>query len=335
MKQNCLADRLLSLINGYRLSQALYVVATLGIPDLLRSGPLGSEELARATGTNRAAMERVLRALAAVDILSEGEAGFALTELGEGLRSDVPNSRNAWAKFVASPPMWAAWSALLHTVQTGENAFAHIHGVSTWHYRAENPEASAIFDAAMRENSRVLVEHLLRGVDFGGFAHLIDVGGGDGALLAGILARYPQAKGTLLDLPHVATKADAVLADAGVRDRARVVGGNFFDSVPNGGDCYLLKNVLHDWQDAEAVSILHQCRRAMTSNATLVLVERILDQPVDIDTSLSDLNMLVNAGGRERSLDEFSELLTQTDFMLTRVIPIHGPRHAIEALPCT
>jgi hypothetical protein len=154
-----------------------------------------------------------------------------------------------------------------------------------------------------------------------------------GTLLAGILRKHPQATGTLFDLPHVATRAKAVFANSGVDKCARVASGSFFDRVPTGGDAYLLKNVVHDWQDPDAISILRCCRKAMACGATLVLVERIVDRAANADTWLSDLNMLVNAGGRERSLDEFRALVKQTGFVLRRVVPLHGARHAIEALP--
>ena len=290
--------------------------------------------MAEQTGSNGDALGRVLRTLTKVGVLRADKLGrFALTDLGEGLQSDVPNSRNAWARFVARPAMWAAWAALLHTVRNGKNAFEHVHGINTWQFRALNLEESKIFDAAMQENSRALIAVLIKRVDFSRFAHLVDVGGGDGTLLAGILGKHPQATGTLFDLPHVATRAEAVFATSGVDRCARVASGSFFDSVPAGGDAYLLKNVLHDWQDPEAIGILRSCRKAMARSATLVLVERIVNAAADADTWLSDLNMLVNAGGRERSLNEFRALLQQTGFVLMRVVPLQGARHAIEAVP--
>jgi O-methyltransferase domain/Dimerisation domain len=328
------SDQLLGLINGYRVTQAIYVVTTLGIPDLLADGPRGSEALATETGTNRDALVRVLRALTGVNILVEERPDeYALTDLGRGLRSNVPQSRNGWAKFVARPPMWEAWGALLHTVRTGENAFEHVHGLNTWRFRAEHQEESAIFDVAMQENSRGLTETLIARVDFSRFAHIIDVGGGDGTLLAGILGKFPGATGTLFDLPHVATRAKAVLENAGLYGRANVVSGDFFDSVPGGGNLYLLKNVIHDWQDPDAIKILRSCRSAMVGGATLILVERIADRTSDADTLLSDLNMLVNAGGRERFLDEFSTLMSHSGFELARATRLQGTRHAIEAVP--
>jgi hypothetical protein len=329
----CVTDQLLSLINGYRVSQAICVIATLGIPDLLANGPRSSGDLADATGSNPEALHRVLRALTAVNVLREVEPQmFMLTDLGALLRSDVPGSRNAWAKFMARPPMWNAWGALLHTLKTGENAFQHVHGKSTWHFRAEHPEESAIFDAAMRENSAGLIEALVAAVDFSRFAHIVDVGGGDGTLLAGILANHPEATGTLLDQPHVITRANAVFAQAGVAGRANAVGASFFEHVAAGGDAYLLKHILHDWHDADALTILRNCRQAMAGSARLIVVERIVEvDAADADTLLSDLNMLVNAGGRERSLDEFRAMFAQTGFALDRIANLHGSRHAIEA----
>jgi hypothetical protein len=186
----------------------------------------------------------------------------------------------------------------------------------------------------MRENSAGLIEALVARVDFSRFAHIVDVGGGDGMLLAGILATHPKATGTLLDQPHVITRASAVFAQAGVAGRAKALGGSFFEHVAAGGDAYLLKHILHDWHDADALKILHNCRQAMTGSARLIVVERIVEvDAADADTLLSDLNMLVNAGGRERSVDEFRAMLAQTGFVVDRIANLHGSRHAIEATP--
>ena len=325
---------LANLINGYRVTQAICVITTLGIPDMLGHASRDSDDLAAATGTDANALYRVLRALASVGLLCENQdREFGLTALGACLRSSVPGSLNAWAKFVARPAMWESWGALLHTVQTGENAFRHVHGKDTWQYRAEHAEEAAVFDTAMRENTARSIGPLLAAYDFSRFRHIVDVGGGDGTLLAGILSSCPGATGTLLDLPHVVAKAQSVFVYAGVASRASVIAGSFLEHVPAGADAYLLKHVLHDWEDADAVAILRCCRRAAGENSTLVLIERLVQSNQDRDTAFSDLNMLVNAGGRERTREEFANLLSSTAFEVTSVLPLHGSHFAIEASP--
>jgi hypothetical protein len=328
-------QRLRDLIHGYRLTQAIYVVATLGIPDLIGERACDTSELATASGSNVDALHRVLRALAAARLLHEDPEGkFSLTQLGLGLRSDVAGSVSAWAKFVARPAMWGAWGELLHTVQTGENAFHHLHGQNTWQFRAANTDESEIFDAAMREDSSRIVAALLASYDFSEFRHIVDVGGGDGTLLAGILVGCPEARGTLLDLEHVVAKAAPVFARARVQTRVAGVAGSFFEHVPAGADLYLLKHVVHNWKDAEAAAILRTCREAVPPHGKLLLIERFVGAPrSDAEVALADLNMLVNAGGRERTLDQFRSLLMVAGFVLKTTIALPGAQFIVEAIP--
>jgi hypothetical protein len=327
------AQALLQLINGYQMSQAIYVVATLGIPDRLRDGPLACEELAHLTNSHAGALYRVLRALAAVEILhEEGDRRFALSALGQGLRTDVAGSRGAWAQFVARPPLWQAWGHLLQSVRAGSNAFRQVHGMDVWEFRARHPEEGAIFDHAMREGSVRLARSILTACDFGRFSHIVDVGGGDGALLAHLLARHPQVRGTLFDRPHVIARAGAVLQEAGVDNRCEVIAGSFFETVPHGGDAYVLKFILHDWEDDPAIAILRACRRSMDRGAKLLIVERLLARPNEgAESKFSDLNMLVNAGGRERSRNEFEELLATAGYDLMTLAPVIGEIAVLEA----
>lgn len=333
--RTCELDALLALINGYRVTQAIYVVATLGIPDMLDRGTRCSDDLASTAGVNADALYRVLRALAAVGVFHESDARqFSLTTVGKRLRTNVTGSRNAWARFVGRPAMWHAWGALHHTVRTGENAFGHVHGQDTWQFRARHIAESAIFDAAMREGSAGVLEPLMAAHDFSGYRHVIDVGGSDGALLAGLLARHPSLTGTLLDLPHVVAEADTVFRAADVRERASIVSGSFFEGVPSGADVHLLKHIIHDWEDAHAVAILRNCRRAMHGDGCLLLVERIVGAPnEDAGTKLADLNMLVNAGGRERTREQFCSLLEESGFTLAAIVPLYDSRCLIRASP--
>lgn len=323
------------LVAGYQVTQALHVAAVLGIADLLRDGPRPVAELAAETESHEDALYRLLRALGALGVLHEGEERrFALTPAGEALRSDAPDSIAGWAAFVGRPSYWQAWGTLLHGVRTGENAFRHVHGTDVWRYRAERPEESVAFDRAMASLTRRAEASLLEAYDFGRFRTVVDVGGGNGTLLAALLLRHPSLRGVLFDQPHVAEGARATLATAGVADRCRVVGGSFFDAVPEGGDAYVLKMIVHDWEDAEAVRILRTCRAALAGDGVVVVVERELGRPNEaLDVKLSDLNMLVAPGGRERTASEYGALLDAAGLELAGDTPTASGLHVLEARP--
>ena len=323
------------LVNGYQVSQAIHVVATLGVADLLRGGPRTSDDLAFATDVHPRALYRVLRALAAVGVFREGEGRFfSLTPMGEGLCSDAADPVGPWAAFIGRPYCWQAWSHLLHSVRTGENAFQHVHGANVWEYRMQHPEEGAIFDRAMTGLSRGVAGAVVSAYDFARFGCVVDVAGGQGALLVAILAAHPGMRGILFDQPHVVSRAGEVLRTAGVADRCEVVGGSFFEAVPGGGDAYLLKAILHDWDDAEAIAILEACRRAMKPEAKLLVLERIIASPNESpDAKFGDLNMLVAPGGQERTGDEFATLFATTGFRLTAVVPTGTRLSVIEGVP--
>jgi hypothetical protein len=320
------APTLLQLINAYQISQAIHVAATLRVPDHLRGGPLNCEELARLTNSHAATLYRVLRALAAIGIFhEERDRRFALSPLAEGLRTDSTASRNAWAQFVARQPLWQAWSHLLQSVHSGNNAFRQVHGMDVWAFRTAHPGEGAIFDLAMREASARLANDALSAYDFGQFERVVDVGGGDGTFLAHLLARHSHVLGTIFDQPHVIARSGAVLRQAGVENRCEAVAGSFFETVPHGGDAYVLKLILHDWEDEAALAILRVCRQSMDRNAKLLIIERLLAPPNEgAEGKFSDLHMLVTAGGRERSRDEFETLLATAGFDLTVTTPVVG-----------
>lgn len=315
------ANAIRRMVEGYQVSQAIHVAATLGIADLLAGGSRTSEELAAETDTHPPALYRLMRALAGVGVLRELDAHrFELTALGEPLRSDVPDSLAGWAAFIGRPYYWQAWAALLHSVRTGENAFRQVHGTDVWTYRASRPDESAIFDRAMTSLSRRANAALLAAYDFGRFRTVVDVGGGNGALLAAVLAAHPAVQGVLFDQPHVVAGAAALLERAGVAGRCRSVGGSFFESVPEGADAYVLRAVLHDWDDASCGRILETVRRALGPGGRVLIVERVIEAPNQgRDAKLSDLNMLVGPGGRERTRDEFAALLASSGLRLEHV----------------
>ena len=299
------------LVDGYQVSQVVHAAAVLGLADLLADGAWTSDDLAAATGTEPHALYRLLRALAALGVLQEDDGRrFTLTELGRPLRSDAPDSVAAWAIFVGRPAHRAAWTHLVESLQTGDTAFRIAHGESVWDYRARHPEEQAVFDRAMAANARGLVRSLLDGYDFRRFGTIVDVGGGNGTLLAALLERHPSLRGVLFDAPHVVAGVD-------LGPRCEVVGGSFFETVPEGGDAYVLKAVLHDWDDEEALAILRVVARAAP---TLLVVERVLGPPNEEPAAkLADVNMLVATGGRERTVDEYAALFADAGFALGEV----------------
>jgi hypothetical protein len=313
------------LANGYQVTQAIHVMAVLGIADLVAEGPRASDDLAAATDTDADALYRLLRALASVGVLHEDdERRFALTPLGEGLRSDVTNSLHGWATFVGRPYYWQTWASLEHSIRTGENAFRHVHGTDVWDYRSTRPEESAIFDRAMSALTRTSNDALVAAFDFGRFGTIVDVGGGRGTLLDALLDAYPTLHGVLFDQKHVVAGVD-------LGERGRVVGGSFFDDVPQGGDAYVLKAIVHDWEDEEAGAILRNCRK---HDATVLVVERVVGRPnEDAMTKFGDLNMLVSPGGRERTVDEFRELFAAAGLRLDSVTPTATDVYVLEAVP--
>jgi hypothetical protein len=323
---------MLNLINGFQVTQAIRVAATLRVADHLKDGPRSADDLASLTQSHAGALYRLLRALAAIGVFrEEADRKFALTPMGDCLRSDSKTPIGGWAEHVGNPYFWQAWGHLLHSVRTGENAFMDLHGVDVWQYRLNHPDANAIFNRAMTNMSRGGAEAVLAAYDFSGFRHIVDIGGGQGAMLAAILNACPQARGTLFDQPQVVKGADAYLRERGVLDRCDIVGGSFFDQVPQGGDAYLMRYVIHDWEDAEAIAILKVCRRAMREPAKLLLIERNVAPPNEIAaTKFSDLNMLVAPGGRERTRDEYADLFQISGFELTSVVPA-GTGNVLEA----
>ena len=239
------ASELMRLVNGYQISQSIHVAATLGIADHLAQGPRTSDDLAEATSTNPPTLYRLLRALASIGVFHVGDnRTFSLTELGSCLQSNSVTPIAPWAIFIGRPYMWEAWAHLLHSVRTGENAFRHVHGRSNFEYRSLTPEEQTIFDQAMSGGSRGLSSAVMQALDFAQFGTIIDVGGGEGALLVDILSAHPKLRGVLFDQPNVIARADTLLKRGGVRSRCDLVGGSFFASVPSltesesRGDCH-------------------------------------------------------------------------------------------------
>jgi hypothetical protein len=323
-------DDLWRLLVGFRTSQAIHVGATLRIADFLGSGSMSAADLASATSTHPVALYRLMRALAAIQILHEDYAGhFSLTEMGAFLRTDVPGSYVPMAELIGRPYFWKAWGELLHSVRTGTTAFDHVHGRNVWEYRTGHPTEARIFDRAMAAGTEHSAEAVLDAYDFGRFTHVVDIGGGDGMFLKKILKRHLQLRGTLFDQPHVIKGS----AEPMSRDdrRYQTVGGNFFNGVPEGGDAYLLKWILHDWDDTAAIDILRVCRSAMAPGARLLVVEHVIGPPnVAPEGKFMDVTMMVMNGGRERTQSEFAALFAKADFRLASIIPTASQLSLIE-----
>jgi hypothetical protein len=322
---------------GYYLSRALDLVARLGIADHLKGGARPVGELARATATHAPSLLRVLRLLAAHGVLTEGEDGaFALTSIGECLQTDVPGSANAMVRLFAGPRIQDNWKDLEHCVRTGEPAFRK-RGLGD-PFSTRSPEDAADFDAAMANLTRMTAVAVAATYDFTPFGTLVDVGGGNGALLIGLLDANPALRGIVFDLPAAAGRATTTIAASGLSGRCEAVGGDFFEEVPQGGDAYLLKHVIHDWDDERAGAILRNCRRAMPAAGKVLIVEGVY--PPRVDQSLesrgaaaNDVNMLVSTGGRQRSAVEFRSLYAAAGFTLTRIVPTPARVCVIEGTP--
>lgn len=327
------ADALLDMARGYRHAQALAVATTLGIADLLADGTRSVDDLAEATGTHAPSLLRLLRALTSIGVFAEDDGQyFRLTPLAEPLRTDAPRSvRNALRLF-GHPILFAPWGQLLQSVRTGGPAFDHVFGTGMYTYLAEHPEAAEVFNAGMAGQPRH--EAVLEAYDFSGAQMVVDVGGGNGRLIAAILRNYPNQRGVLYDLPEVVAGARELLEREGLADRCQVLGGSFLDRVPESGDLYLLSDVLHNWDDDHAVIILANCHKAMVEEGRLVIIQQVLPAGNDdVIGRFADLNMLVLLGGRERTADEFRQLLAMAGFTPTRIIGTRVPYSIVEAVP--
>jgi hypothetical protein len=329
------ATTLHRMITGSWIAQAIYVAAKLGIADLLNDGPQHAEALARAKSMHPRALYRVLRALASVGIFSEDDQGrFGLTGLAEPLRSDASDSLRAFAIMQGSEWVWRSWGEIMHSVRTEKSPFEHVFGMPLFDYYAANPEAGRISAEGLTSRSKPDNTAVGSAYEFSNAQKVVDVGGGQGTLLASILAANSHLRGALLEKPHVIPMARAVLEQAGVAARCELVSGNFFTSVPAGGDVYILKKVIHDWNDDQARTILRVCRQSMRPKARLLLMELVvLPGNQHSHAKLLDLLMLVYAGGRERTEPEYRTLLASAGFSLDRVIATSGPVSILEALP--
>ncbi len=325
---------MLQMITGFWVSRTIYVAAKLGLADLVKDRSKTASELAEMTGAHAPSLYRVLRALASVGVFAEdNQLRFANTPLSETLRSDAPGSLRAFGMVELGQEHFPAWGNLMHSVKTGEIAFDNLFKQNAWEYYAQNPEDASNFNQAMKGMTEVVNAAVLAAYDFSGVNKLIDIAGGTGRLISAILNAHPQMRGVLFDLPHVIAEAGPLLDASGVSDRCETTTGDFFKSVTEGGDAYIMKWIIHDWDDEKSTAILKNIHRAMNPDGKLLLVEMVVPAGNQPDLSkFMDLNMMVMTGGRERTEAEFKSLLAGAGFKLTRVIPTASPFAVIEAV---
>jgi hypothetical protein len=319
-------DPVIDLVSGFQASQAISVFAELGIADLLKNDAQHVDAIAQATECYPRSLYRLLHMLASVGILEElAGQNFKLTALGECLRSDSPSKCSAWARYAGRPYVWQSWGAMMHSVKTGESAFGHLHGANLWEWRSKRRDETEIFDAAMSELSGPAGRAIASGYDFSVFDVIVDVGGGQGALLAAVLSQHKGTNGVLFDLPHVVAKSQEVLRAAGVADRCKIVAGDVFKAVPEGADAYLIKSVLVDEADDQAIAILKACRSAMKRSGKVVVIEHLLTPPNEPEFAFLDITMMIMTGGRERTREEFSRLFSAAGFNLEHMVATKSP----------
>jgi hypothetical protein len=324
----------MQMVFGKAVTQAVSVVARFRLADLMATGPKTAGELATAANLNAPHLYRILRALAGLGVLRAEGDRFALTPVGEFLRSDVPGSMRAIATYVCDPWSWKPWGDLAGCVKTGEPAFERAFGEGVFDYLGKHPDEGATFNEGMTGFSQQASAAVLKAYDFAPFNTIIDVGGGHGALLCAILKANTKARGVVFDAPQVVAGAPEAIEATGLTDRCRAEGGDFFKAVPSGGDLYVLKHIVHDWNDANATQILKCVRAAIPATGKLALVELVVPPGfVPHFAHVLDLEMMVVCDGKERTEEEYRTLLTGAGFKLSRVVPTEGPHSLVEATP--
>ena len=326
------------LIFGHRVTRMITIAAQLGLADHLATGPKRADELAALVQADAPTLYRLLRALASVGVFTEVESGgFALTPIGDCLRTGAPNGMRSWALLEGDAFCQRLYGDLLWSVQTGEVTFEHTFGMGFYQYLSQHADTARLFAAAMAEFAALSTEAVAVDYDFSPFKQMVDVGGGQGVLLATILARYPQARGILFELASVIERARPSIEAAGLADRCELVAGDFFVSVPQGADAYMLQRILHGFGDERSVRILRNCRRAMTPSSRVLIIQQVMPASGAEATSealfhgvMSDLNMLVVGGGRERTAAEYGALLEAAGLKLTRVVPTQSLMSVVE-----
>jgi hypothetical protein len=312
------------LLLGFSTTIGISAVAQLGIADQLTERPRTAAELARLSGTDEDFLRRLLRYLSSEGVFEERDGDvFALTERSHWLRSEVPGSIRARAIYTGSAMSWMAWGSMLECLKTGRSGFLAAFGQDIFDYIRQHPQSAATFNAFMAAQTTASAAAILDGYSFAGVREMVDVGGGHGGLIAAVLRANAGMRGILFDMPEVIATAGPALEKAGIADRCRLESGDFFAAVPAGADLYALKFILHDWPDDKCVAILRNCRTAMASGAKVLIVEFVVPENRGPHVSkFMDVNMMVNtSGGRERTEQQFVQLLAAADLRLQRIVP--------------
>ena len=322
------------MLEQFWLARSVAVAARLGLADVLAQRRCNVAELAQETGTHEPSLARLVRAMVAYGIFRDVGAGLALTELGETLVSDRPGSMRQLLMTLMGGEHYCAWGDLDQSVRTGRTAFDVHYGADVWSWYRQHPDAASEFNKTMVAATAAVNDAVMQVYDFRPFRHIVDVGGGHGSLLRLTLEQNSTARGTLFDQPNVIEEAKDAVAAAGLAKRVDLVGGSFFENVPPGGDAYLLKYILHDWDDSRCELILNNVRKAIAAGGKLLIFDTVIPPPGKPDFSvLMDLNMMAMTGGRERSEPELRDLLARTGFALRRVLPTQSHVSITEADP--
>ena len=325
--------QLIQMASAYWVSKLIYAAARLGLADQLAAGPKSAAELAGPTRTHAPALHRLMRTLASLGILTERDAQrFALTPLGEALKTGAPGSARATVLTFSSPYFVGAFEEIMHSLQTGKTGFEKANGKPIFDYFAEHPEDASRFSETMVGFHGAEPAAVAAAYDFSGCGKVVDVGGATGNMLAAVLKRYPNPRGVLFDMPHVVADAPALLKERGVESRVSIESGSFFEKVPAGGDAYILSHIIHDWSEEQCLTILGHCKKAMKPDGRLLIVEMVLptgDTPHP--GKILDMVMLVVPGGQERTESEYSTLLKKAGFKLLRVVPTESAVSVVEA----
>lgn len=327
--------QVVQMATGYWISRAVYAAARLGLADLLGDGSRSARELADATQTHAPSLYRLLRALASLGLFTESDGHrFALTPLGATLKTGAPGAARSTVMALAGQWMWGTWNEFLYSLETGNTAFEKVWGMPVFDFLGQHPDEARLFGEAMIGVHGEEPAAVAAAFDFSDMRTVVDVGGGTGNLLTTILRAHAHLTGVLYELPHVVPEARANFAKAGVGKRCSAVAGSFFESIPTGGDAYILSHVIHDWDEEKCLTILGNCRRAMESSSRLLIVESVLppgDEPHH--GKILDLVMLAVPGGVERSGEEYATLLTKAGFRPTRIVSTASPVSVVEAVP--
>lgn len=326
---------ILQLISGFWISRAVYVIAKLGIPDLIAEQPRTVDELAQATDTHSGALARVIRALVSVGVLAETTDGrVSLTPLSEVLRTNVPGSVRWFTISELGEEHYPAWGDLMHSVKTGEIAFDHVFGMDIWEFFRTHPDNARLFNDSMSGMTAAANEAILAKYDFSPIRKMVDIGGGHGGLITSILKANPKMSGVLFDAAVVIEGAIPRLQASGVADRVEAVAGDFFQQVPAGADGYILKWIIHDWDDERATTILKNIRSGIVNDGRVLIADVVLPESSEPHFGkFFDLNMLVMTGGKERTANQFEQLLQRSGFQLTNVVSTESPFSIVEGRP--